>query len=79
MTRTESPSVAIPRRNLLSNTGCTAEPAVVLPRGEYHRSTDGLALDTLARANTHDDADLLIDLSGVKRRDAATVANRWGP
>src|ERR1700728_4401693 len=73
MTRTESPSVSIPRRSVLAYEGRADEGTVVGHVGEYDVSSVGWLWDTLAGAMACDGADLVIDLSGVEFIDAATV------
>lgn len=73
MTRTESPPVSVPRRSRLPYSGRAADPAVVRLRGEFNVSAAGRLWETLARAMTQGDADMVIDLSRVEFIDAATV------
>jgi len=73
MTRTESPSVSIPCRSLLPYAGLRRRTAAVRLQGEHDVWTAGRLWETSARAVTHDDVDLVIDVSGVEFTDAATV------
>jgi anti-sigma B factor antagonist len=72
MALTESPSVIFPRRSPAASAGPNADRTVRL-RGEYDISTVAALSETLARAIALDDADLLVDLSGVQFMDAATI------
>ena len=69
MALTEYSSASGSRRGLASLTGRT----VVLLRGEYDASAVTALSEAMARAIALDDADLVLDLSGVEFMDAATV------
>jgi anti-sigma B factor antagonist len=53
--------------------GGDADRGVVSLRGEYDISTVTALSETLARAIALDDADLIVDLSGVRFMDASTI------
>jgi anti-sigma B factor antagonist len=53
--------------------GGDADRGVVELRGEHDISTVTALSETLARAIARDDADLIVDLSGVLFMDAATI------
>lgn len=72
MTRADS-SVTLSARPLVSSAGTDADRTVVWLRGEHDSSTVDAVTETIARAIALDDADLVVDLSGVQFMGAATV------
>jgi anti-anti-sigma factor len=73
MTLTESSSVSLPCTSLVAFAGHDADPTVVWLRGDYDLSTAAGLREALARAIARDNADLVVDLGGVRFMDAATV------
>jgi anti-sigma B factor antagonist len=65
--------VAITRRGSPASEGGDADRTVVWLRGEHDVTTVPALRETLDRASTLDDADLLVDLSSVEFIGAATV------
>jgi anti-anti-sigma factor len=74
MTRTETPFASVLRRAVLPRPARAGIPTVVRLDGDYDLSTVGCLWETLAQAMTHDDADIVLDLSRVEFMDAAAVA-----
>lgn len=72
MALTESSSVTA-SRGLASHEGRDADRTVVWLRGEHDISTVAGLSETMARAIALDDADLVVDLSGVQFMDASTI------
>jgi anti-anti-sigma factor len=73
MALAESSSVIVSRRGLMALAVPDAGRRVVWVRGEHDVSTVTALSETLARAISLDDADLVVDLRGVQFMDAATV------
>lgn len=73
MAPTESSSVTISRREPVAFDGPDGVRTVVWLRGEHDVATVADLSDTMARAISFDDADLMVDLSGVEFMGAATV------
>jgi anti-sigma B factor antagonist len=73
MALSESSLVAVARQGLVACAVRDADRTTVWLRGEHDASTAGALWDTLARAIALDDADLVVDLSGVQFMGAATV------
>ncbi len=73
MALTESPSMTMFRRDPVVSAGRDAGQTVVWLRGEHDLSTVAALSEALARAIALDDADLVVDLSGVEFMGAATV------
>lgn len=69
----ESPSVVVFSRGSLSPNRAGAAPIVVWLRGEHDAFNTSELADILARAIALDDADVVLDLSGVEFMGAATV------
>jgi len=73
MAPSESSSVTVSRRRVLRLPGSDGARTVVWLRGEHDASTVAVLSEALARAIANDDADVVVDLSGVQFMDAATV------
>jgi anti-sigma B factor antagonist len=69
----ESSSMTVSCRGPVTLAGRDAHRNVVWLRGEHDVSAVAALWETLARAIALDDADLLVDLSGVEFMDASTV------
>ena len=72
MASTESPFVSVSQRGL-GGMGGDADRTVISLRGEHDMATTAEVIAALARAIAVDDADLVIDLSGVEFMGAATI------
>jgi anti-sigma B factor antagonist len=73
MALSESSSVSVSRRGVVAPGGCDVDRGVVWLRGEHDISTVAFLAETMARAIAVDDAELVVDLSGVQFMDAATI------
>lgn len=69
----ESSPVSSSVRSLVSLSGGEDDRTVVWLRGEHDASTVDTLSEVMARAMALDDADLVVDLSGVQFMGAATV------
>jgi anti-anti-sigma factor len=70
---TEYSAGGLARRDPAGFAGRDTDRTVVLLRGEHDASTVAALSEDMARAIALDDADLVVDLSGVEFMDAATV------
>ena len=73
MALAESPPVSVPHQGQGELVGRDADRTVVWLRGEHDLSTTAEVTVALARAIALDDADLVIDLSGVEFMGAETI------
>ena len=78
MVAIESPSLTVRGRNVLAFSSSDDDRTVVILRGEHDRSTMSALSDTITRAIALDDADLVVDLSGVEFMDGGTVGTLVG-
>ena len=69
----ESSSVTVPNRDLAAYVGRDADRTVIWLQGEHDISTVVALWETMATATALDDADVVVDLSGVQFMGAATV------
>lgn len=69
----ESPSLPSSHRGKAAFTPDDADGAVVWLRGEYDVATVAALSNVLARATALDDADVIVDMSGVQFMDGATI------
>jgi anti-anti-sigma factor len=65
--------VAVTRQGSLASEGGDADRTVVWLQGQHDITTADALRETLEQASTLDDADVLVDLSGVEFMGAATV------
>lgn len=72
MAHPESPSVTVARRGSTPDDR-DADCTIVWLHGEHDIATRVAVVVTIARAARRDDADLLVDLSGVTFMDASTI------
>ena len=73
MTSVESSSVTISARSLMAVDGNGGDHTVVWMRGEHDAANVDTLVETLGRAIAMDDADLVVDMSGVEFMGARTV------
>jgi anti-sigma B factor antagonist len=73
MVLTKGSSIVDSRRDVLAYAEREADRTVVWLNGEHDASTVAALWEVMARAIARDDADLVIDLSGVEFMGSATV------
>jgi anti-anti-sigma factor len=66
-------AVTVTQRGEVSHDGSHADHTVVWLRGKHDASTQAALSESMARVIALDDADLIIDLSGVESMSSATV------
>ena len=66
------------RPDVLAFSGSDDDRTVVMLRGEHDRSAMSALSDTITRAIALEDADLVVDLSGVEFMDGGTVGTLVG-
>lgn len=73
MARSDSSFLIVPRKDVALFAGMDAGHTVVWLQGEHDISTEAALSETMARAIALDDADLVVDLSGVQFIGASTI------